>query len=50
MISIKQINENDIDLCYELDFNTISLWSKKLWNDDFKKKGINFTFFYALGI
>ena len=40
MISIKQINENDIDLCYELDFNTISLWSKKQWNEEFKKKGI----------
>ena len=31
MISIKQINEKDIDLCYELDSNTISLWSKKQW-------------------
>ena len=40
MISIKQINENDIDLCYELDSNTISLWSKKQWADEFKKKGI----------
>ena len=29
MISIKPINEKDIDLCYELDSNTISLWSKK---------------------
>ena len=40
MISIKQINENDIDLCYELDFNTISLWSKKQWANEFKKEGI----------
>ena len=39
MISIKQINENDIDLCYELDSNTISLWSKKQWNDEFRKEG-----------
>ena len=29
MISIKQINKKDIDLCYELDSNTISLWSKE---------------------
>ena len=29
MISIKQINEKDIDLCYELDSNTISLWNKE---------------------
>ena len=41
MISIKHINEKDIDLCYELDSNTISLWSKKQWANEFKKKGIN---------
>ena len=40
MISIKNINEKDIDLCYELDLNTISLWSKKQWSHEFKKEGI----------
>ena len=40
MISVKQINEKDIDLCYELDSNTISLWSKKQWSKEFEKKGI----------
>ena len=40
MISIKHINEKDIDLCYELDSNTISLWSKKQWSQEFKKEGI----------
>ena len=40
MIYVKQINENDIDLCYELDSNTISLWSKKQWANEFKKEGI----------
>ena len=40
MISVKQINEKDIDLCYELDSNTISLWSKKQWTNEFKKEGI----------
>ena len=40
MISIKHIYENDIDLCYELDSNTISLWSKKQWTNEFKKEGI----------
>ena len=39
MISIKQINENGSDLCYELDSNTISLWSKKQWTKEFKKEG-----------
>ena len=38
MISIKQINENDVDLCYELDLSTISLWSKKQWDKEFKKE------------
>ena len=40
MISIKQINEKDIDLCYELDLNTISFWSKNQWANEFKKEGI----------
>ena len=39
MISIKQINENYIDLCFELDSNTLSLWSKKQWANEFKKEG-----------
>ena len=37
MISIKQINEKDIELCSELDSNTISLWSKEQWAKEFKK-------------
>ena len=40
MISIKHIDEKDIDLCYELDSNTISLWNKKQWANEFKKEGI----------
>jgi len=40
MISIKDINEKDIELCYELDSNTIALWSKKQWANEFKKEGI----------
>ena len=39
MISIKQINEKDIELCCELDSNTISLWSKEQWANEFKKDG-----------
>ena len=39
MISIKQINKKDVDLCYELDSNTISLWSKEQWTNEFKKDG-----------
>jgi len=40
MISIKQINEKDIDLCYELDSSTISFWTKKQWASELKKEGI----------
>ena len=40
MISIKNINEKDIYLCYVLDSNTISLWSKKQWLQEFKKEGV----------
>ena len=39
MISIKQIIKKDIGLCYELDSNTISLWSKEQWANEFKKDG-----------
>ena len=40
MISIKHINEKDIDLCYELDSSTISFWSRKQWASEFKKEGV----------
>ena len=40
MISIKAIKEKDIDLCYELDSNTISLWSKKQWANELKKEDV----------
>ena len=40
MISIKKINEKDIDLCYEFDLKAISMWSKKQWANELKKDGI----------
>ena len=40
MISIKHLNNKDIDLCYELDSNTISLWSKKQWASELKKEDV----------
>ena len=39
MISTKQIYKEDIELCYKLDSNTISLWSKNQWSNEFEKKG-----------
>ena len=40
MISIKEIYKKDIELCYELDSKTLSLWNKKQWENEFKKEGI----------
>ena len=40
MISIKRINKKDIDLCYELDSKTISLWSRNQLTAEFKKEGV----------
>ena len=40
ILSIRKLNEKDIDSCYDLDSNTISLWSKKQWNNEIKKEGI----------
>ena len=39
MISIKHLNEKDIDLCYELDSSTISFWTKQQWAGELKKEG-----------
>ena len=40
MIYIQEINYKDIDLCFELDSNTIALWSKEQWSNEFKKEGV----------
>ena len=40
MISIKEIHKKDIELCIELDSNTISLWNKNQWETEFRKEGI----------
>ena len=38
ILSIREINEKEIDLCCELDSSTISLWSKTQWTNEFKKR------------
>ena len=40
MISIKEINKKDFELCFELDSNTISLWTKNQWGEELNKEGI----------
>ena len=40
MISIKEIDQKEVELCYELDLNTICLWTKKQWEGEFQKNGV----------
>ena len=40
MISIKEIDYQEFELCFELDSNTICLWTKKQWESEFKKRGV----------
>ena len=40
MISIKEMNHKELELCFELDSNTISLWTKRQWENEFKKIGV----------
>ena len=40
MISIKEIDQKEFELCYELDSDTICLWTKKQWQSEFNKRGI----------
>ena len=39
MFSIKELNKKEIELCYQLDSNTIRLWTKKQWQSEFNKDG-----------
>ena len=41
MIFIKEIDQKEFELCYELDSHTICLWTKKQWQGEFYKKGVN---------
>ena len=40
MISIQEIDHKEFELCYELDSNTICLWTKKQWESEFNKRGV----------
>ena len=40
MFSIKEIDQKEFELCYELDSDTICLWTKKQWQSEFNKRGI----------
>ena len=39
MFLIKEIYKKEVELCYELDSDTICLWTKKQWQSEFNKSG-----------
>ena len=39
MLSIIEIDHEKLQFCYELDANTICLWSKEQWRSELKKNG-----------
>ena len=40
MTSIKEIDQKEFELCFELDSKTICLWTKKQWETEINKKGV----------
>ena len=40
MLSIKELDHEEFELCFELDSNTIGLWTKKQWKCEFNKQGV----------
>ena len=40
MISFKELENKEFELCYEIDSNTICLWTKKQWKFEFNKQGV----------
>ena len=40
MLSIKEIDRKEFELCFELDSNTICLWTKRQWKSELNKKGV----------
>ena len=40
MITIKELNYDEFELCFELDSKTICLWTKQQWESELKKRGV----------
>ena len=40
MVFIKELDQKAVELCFELDLNTISLWNKKQWESEIIKRGV----------
>ena len=40
MLSIKEIENREFELCFDLDLNTICLWSIEQWKTELNKTGV----------
>ena len=40
MLLIEEMCHKDFELCFNLDSNSIALWSKKQWENELKKKDV----------
>ena len=40
MLSIKEVQQGDFEICFYFDSNTIALWNRKQWKDEMNKKGV----------
>ena len=40
MIIFKDLDHKELELCFELDSNTLCLWTKKQWEYEFNKRGV----------
>ena len=40
MIWVREIDNTEIELCFELDSNTICLWTREQWESELKKSGV----------
>ena len=40
MISFKNLEHKEFELCFELDSNMICLWTKEQWKCEFNKQGV----------
>ena len=38
MIIVREIYAKEVELCFELDANSIGLWTKKQWKNEFNKE------------
>ena len=38
MILVREIYAKEVELCFELDANSIGLWTKKQWENEFNKE------------